>query len=75
MDESPAIPNNILNTETSDGTSVVLVFFIGGCTFAEVSFTSLGRNFMWNLLCVVINSKRLMRNDVVSTVFTFIFNC
>lgn len=46
MDESPAIPNNILNTETSDGTSVVLVFFIGGCTFAEVSFTSLGRNFM-----------------------------
>ncbi|KAK9880635.1 hypothetical protein WA026_011875 [Henosepilachna vigintioctopunctata] len=37
IDESPIIPKSLLNFDSSDGTSVVLVFFIGGCTFAEVS--------------------------------------
>ncbi|KAL3270720.1 hypothetical protein HHI36_021246 [Cryptolaemus montrouzieri] len=37
LDESPLVPNSLLNTESADGTSVVLVFFIGGCTFAEIS--------------------------------------
>ncbi|KAJ3651189.1 hypothetical protein Zmor_017242 [Zophobas morio] len=36
LDESPAIPNTLAQNN-SDAPQVVLVFFIGGCTFAEIS--------------------------------------
>lgn len=36
LDENPPIPGN-LTQSNSDAPQVVLVFFIGGCTFAEVS--------------------------------------
>ncbi|KAH1011596.1 hypothetical protein HUJ04_000929 [Dendroctonus ponderosae] len=35
LDESPTIPSNVI--QNVDSPKVVLVFFIGGCTFAEIS--------------------------------------
>ncbi|KAJ8946448.1 hypothetical protein NQ318_014436 [Aromia moschata] len=36
LDESPALSTNVISFN-SDSPTVVLVFFIGGCTFAEIS--------------------------------------
>lgn len=35
LDESPSVSTNLISNN-SDSPTVVLVFFIGGCTFAEV---------------------------------------
>ncbi|XP_018568521.1 vacuolar protein sorting-associated protein 33A [Anoplophora glabripennis] len=35
LDESPSVSTNLINN--TDSPTVVLVFFIGGCTFAEIS--------------------------------------
>ncbi|XP_050292813.1 vacuolar protein sorting-associated protein 33A [Anthonomus grandis grandis] len=70
LDESPVIGPNVI--QNYDGPKVVLVFFIGGCTFAEISaLRFLSKKEDSNVEFVIATTKLINGNTFLKSIIEF----